>query len=524
MKLSRLSLALAAALSLWAAAPIAPQAQVRLPALGESVSEDFSVGSEKRLGEQVMHEVRRDPDYLDDPPLLDYLQTIWQPLVQAARERGEITAEIDPQFAWESFLVRDRTVNAFALPGGYVGVHLALIAMTGSRDELAAVLAHELSHVTQRHIARSMVNSSRQSLIGMVAMILGAIAASRSHSTDATQAVLVGGNAALAQGQLNFSRDMEREADRVGYGVLSTAGFSPQGVASMFEKLEGSSRLNDSGSYPYLRSHPLTSERIGEARNRASLARSMPQSTPLRHVLMQARARALMDPRDQWLRRLQQSDSLPTTATPAERLGALYASALASTQLRDWSRADAALQRAFEIVRTSPTGDKQAERELQWLQAQSLIARGEGAKALEVLRVAGDDGSRTALLLQAQAAVATAQNKPALQHSVEALQTWVSVHKQDGPAWTELAQGAELLGLRLRAVRAEAEAHAAVGDFSGAIDRLRAGQRIARNTGPGADFIDASIVDARLRELEGQRRALAAELRGERRSKDEEPQ
>ena len=169
MKLSRLSAALAATVSLWALAPSAPHAQVRLPALGESVSEDFSVGTEHKLGEQIMREIRRDPDYLDDPQLLEYLHTIWEPLVEAARDRGEIGADTGALFAWEPFLVRDRTVNAFALPGGYVGVHLGLMAITVSRDELAAVLAHELSHVTQRHIARSIANAQRQSLLGMAA-------------------------------------------------------------------------------------------------------------------------------------------------------------------------------------------------------------------------------------------------------------------------------------------------------------------------------------------------------------------
>ena len=113
--------------------------------------------------------------------------------------------------------MRDRSVNAFALPGGYVGVHLGLIAMTGTRDELASVLAHELSHVTQRHIARGIANSKRQSLIGLAAMILGVLAASRAGSADGANAAIVGGQAAAIQGQLNFSRDMEREADRIGF-------------------------------------------------------------------------------------------------------------------------------------------------------------------------------------------------------------------------------------------------------------------------------------------------------------------
>ena len=170
--------------------------------------------------------------------------------------------------AWQPFLVKDKSVNAFALPGGYIGVHLGLLAMTTTPDELASVLAHELSHVTQRHIARMIGQQSRQSWVSLASLVLGILAASRAPM--AAQAMIYGGQAASIQGQLNFSRDMEREADRVGFGVLSDSGFDPAGMALMFEHLQAASRLNDDGSWPYLRTHPLTTERIGEAQDRKS--------------------------------------------------------------------------------------------------------------------------------------------------------------------------------------------------------------------------------------------------------------
>ena len=111
--------------------------------------------------------------------LLEYLQSIWQPLVDAARQLGDIAPDINAAFACESFLVRDRSVNAFALPGGYVGVHLALINLTSTADELASVLAHELTHITQRHIARSVTTSQRQSMLALAGLILGVLAASK---------------------------------------------------------------------------------------------------------------------------------------------------------------------------------------------------------------------------------------------------------------------------------------------------------------------------------------------------------
>ena len=131
-----------------------------------------------------MREIRRDPDYSDDPLLLEYLESIWQPLVTQARRSGHIGADTDERFAWQAFLVRDRSVNAFALPGGYVGIHLGLMAMAASRDELASVLAHEMSHVTQRHIARSIANSKRQSLLGLATLLAGIVVASRAGSSS----------------------------------------------------------------------------------------------------------------------------------------------------------------------------------------------------------------------------------------------------------------------------------------------------------------------------------------------------
>ena len=125
--------------------------------------------------------------------------------------------------------MRDKEVNAFALPGGYVGVNLGMIAMTSTRDELASVLAHEMSHITQRHIARSIGNAKRQTLMSLAAMLAGLVVASRAGSSgvDTAQVAVVGSQALAAQGQLNFSRDMEREADRVGYQVMTGAGFAP---------------------------------------------------------------------------------------------------------------------------------------------------------------------------------------------------------------------------------------------------------------------------------------------------------
>ena len=517
-------------------------AQVRLPALGEEAGEDFSIGTERALGEQIMREIRRDPAYLDDPPLLDYVQGVWQPLVDAARQRGEITPDTAKQLAWEVFLVRDRSVNAFALPGGYIGLHLGLIAVTSSSDELAAVLAHELTHVTQRHIARGIVNSQRTTLLSLAGLILGVLAASRAGSTDGVQAAVAGSQAAAIPSQLNYSRDMEREADRVGFGVLTDAGYSPSGMAAMFEKLENANRLNDNSAFPYLRSHPLTVDRISEARSRLVLSGATAPADPLVHVLMGARARVLMDGSADGLRRQQQraAGALAPGAAPLapnERLGALYAGALSSLLLDDVAAASTAVAKALELLRDRPAAPPGAVRAFSQLQVQVALQRGDPAAALKLLDApALQPATRWTLLLRGQAALALWNQQPAesaacaqrltagasacdapgylaLRQSNEGLQSWLSLHPRDPLAWGLLAQGEEALGQRLRAMRAQAEARAALGDISGAIDRLRAAQGLGRS-GAANDFIEASVIDARLRQLEAQRREIAAELRG----------
>ena len=495
---------------------------VRLPALGESAAEDFGVGVERRLGDQIMGEIRRDPAFLDDPVLQEYLQSLWLPLVAAARQRGDVDVDTGNQFAWEAFLVGDRSVNAFALPGGYVGVHLGLIAMTATRDELASVLAHELTHVTQRHIARGMANQARSSMLGIAGMILAILAASRSNSADMAQAAIMGGQAAAIQGQLNFSRDMEREADRIGYAVLGMAGFDGAGMAGMFAKLDLANRLNDNGAFPYLRSHPLTLERQSEARLRLQgNAGSNPPRSPWLHALMGARARVLMDTSVLALRRLQELPAVRPGQGAADRLASLYASSMASSLLRDHAMAAQHAADAHRLLAAQPAPEPEVQRALWLLDAEAHMAAGEPVGALALLaRVQqqwpATDRVRPVLMMQAHAALQTqgTARADALRGSTEALQTWVSSQPRDAMAWLLLGNTAEALGLRLRALRAHAESRLLTGDLVGAIDRLRAGRALARTATAGQDFIEASIVESRLRELEARRRQLAAEARG----------
>ena len=484
-------------------------AQTGLPTLGDP--SDLTTSAERRLGDRIIRELYRDPDFIDDAVLSDYVQGIWVPLMQSARARGELSPELDERFAWEILLGRDRTVNAFALPGGYLSVHLGLIGVVSSRDELASVLAHELSHVTQRHISRLLTQQTKQTPLLLGAMILGALAASKNPA--ATQALVVGGQALAMQNQLNFSRDMEREADRIGYGLMEQAGFSPQGFVSMFDKLQQANRLNDNGSWPYLRSHPLTSERMADMHSRMAPADAriaVPPST-VDHAMMAARARILSNPgvdtMRQWIAEPQGSGF---AAQPAARRAAmLYAAALGSSQLRDTARARGMAKQLEEAVRE----DAAAQRLARWLRAEIELAGGDANAAASLLGSHTADGAaggqirRPELVLRAQALLRAGRAA----EITGALQTWLATHPKDATVWQLLSSAWQAQGQPLRAVRAEAEAHAARYDYAAAVDRLKAGQDLARRGGAQVDHIEASIIDTRLRAVESLLREQAAE-------------
>jgi predicted Zn-dependent protease len=480
-----------------------------LPSLGDG--SDMGLAAERRLGDRIAREIYRDPDFLDDPVIADYVQAVWQPLLAAERVRGDLSSEMAERFAWEIMLGRDRTVNAFALPGGYFGLHLGLLAVVGSADELASVLGHELSHVTQRHISRLMARQGQIAPWAIGAMILGALAASK--SADAANALIVGGQAVSAQSQLNFSRDMEREADRLGFGILTQAGFDGRGFVGMFDKLQQASRLNDNGAFPYLRSHPLTTERIADMQSRQLLdgpAAPMAVSS-LRHGLVSARARVLSNPGpDALLALVREADSpVMLAAAPARQAAVFYAAALAAGRLRDAPAARSSLARLTPLVRA----DAAAQQLATWLAIELSLAAGDVTAAAALLDVGPTDTAsrRPQLMLHAQVALLTGTGLSGL---TERLQTWLAAHPRDAQAWQHLAAAYALQALPLRALRAESEARVARLDLAGALDRLTAAQDLLRQGGSArgsADHIEASIIDTRRRQLESMLREQALE-------------
>ncbi|MES3023702.1 MAG: M48 family metalloprotease [Pseudomonadota bacterium] len=259
-----------------------------LPTLGDTARGDLSPVFERRIGEAVMRDIRRDRDFLDDPPILEYLNGFGETLVAAhPGARGETGAD------YYFFAVRDPLLNAFALPGGFIGVHSALLLAAQSESELAAVMSHEIGHVAQRHIARMIGQQKQDSLIPLAAMLLAALVAR--SSTDAAVGVAMGGQGLAIQRQLDFSQDAEREADRVGFQIMGAAGFDTSGMVAFFGRMQTASRSYSDLTPAWLRSHPLTSERISDIQARIRDTPYRQRVDSIEFHLVRARARVLQD-------------------------------------------------------------------------------------------------------------------------------------------------------------------------------------------------------------------------------------
>ena len=240
-----------------------------LPDLGDPSQVGFSPAQERKVGEQIIRQLRAQGGYMQDPEVNDYLNELGHRLVAAG---------YDAKQDFEFFAVPDFTVNAFALPGGYIGVNTGLIVLAQNESELASVLAHEISHVTQRHMARMLDNQKNSMLMSLAGLALAVLASRAGGGNSAATAAAIQGSQALSmQNQLNFTRENEYEADRVGFHRLVAAGFDPNGMATFMEKLQRSTRFVEGNAPSYLRTHPVTYERIAEAQGRA-------QSMPYRQV------------------------------------------------------------------------------------------------------------------------------------------------------------------------------------------------------------------------------------------------
>jgi predicted Zn-dependent protease len=261
-------------------------AYANLPDMGSGANAMISRAEESQVGRMMVHNLRKEGVVLEDPELTEYINSLGKRLSSEAQEGNQ-------QFQF--FMVRDNEFNAFAMPGGFIVVHSGLYLQTGSESELAGVLSHEIAHVTQRHLARAIQAQSRNTLPMMAAM-LGAILMGALGGGDAAMGAIAMAQGASMQQQINFTRQDEWEADRVGIGYLAAAGFDPNAVASLWSSKLRTDGVDLSDVPEMLRTHPVDRLRIAEARARAEQLPKRKSTDSQGYLLMRERTRVIASP------------------------------------------------------------------------------------------------------------------------------------------------------------------------------------------------------------------------------------
>jgi predicted Zn-dependent protease len=260
----------------------------KLPDFGTPADQALNKSREAQLGRGVMLQLRNAGVVVDDPQLTEYIGSLGGQ-IQSHANNGD--------FKFHFFFVKEDEINAFALPGGYVGVNSGLLLATNNENELAGVLAHEVSHVTQRHIARAIYDNEHMSIVSMAAMLAAVLLGAAAHvGGDAMTGIIAGTQGIAQQHSINFTRSNEAEADRVGMEVLSSAGFDPNGMASFFDEIQKRYGSQEAHVPAILQSHPVTSERIAEARARARQLPPTKHADSAAYGLAKARLQVLAAP------------------------------------------------------------------------------------------------------------------------------------------------------------------------------------------------------------------------------------
>ena len=255
----------------------------QLPDLGSQAATMLTDREAAQLGRAFIRQSRFQLPYVSDPELVDYINRLGNRLLDVSDDVGK---------EYNFYLIDNNVINAFAVPGGHIAMHTAILTKAESESELASVVAHEIAHVSQRHIARKLENSKYDSWIALGAL-LAAVAAGGS---DGAQAAFGLANASIIDRQLSYSRSFEAEADALGIRLLSRAGFDPAAMPRFFKRLLDESRLNESHAPEFLRSHPLTINRITESASRVNAYPPAPPQDQSEFLLMQAKATAAYAP------------------------------------------------------------------------------------------------------------------------------------------------------------------------------------------------------------------------------------
>jgi predicted Zn-dependent protease len=451
--------------------PLAVPAQ-SLPDLGDSSQADLPPALERRIGESLWQRMRvRDRSFIDDPEITGYLNQLADRLIEklpAARQDFEL------------FALRDPSLNAFAWPGGFIGVHSGLMITAQSESELASVVAHEISHVTQRHIARQFANRGESTIVALASLIIAVLAA-RGNSQVA-QGAMIAGQAATVASQLAFTREFEREADRIGLQMLDGAGFDTRAMAAFFERMQRSARFYESNSPAYLRTHPLTVDRISDASARIAETpyRQVPDS--LDFLLVRAKLGAYDgDARE----RLPEFEGRVRDVQGNALIAARFGLAHVALRLRDFARAQQEVDALRATQANSAMLDNLAGRiSLEAGDARTAIARFRDGLARSPRARSLIYGLIDALLVDKR-----------VDEALIVVNEEVSVFTQDPRLFEYQARIHALLDQQLAQHRSQAEAYLLNGQYQAAIEQLELAQRAA-----DGNFYEQSAVDARLRE------------------------
>ncbi len=443
-----------------------------LPDLGDVAQGAFSPHDEARVGSKIMREIYAEPAYYDDPELTDYLNNLGYRLVAASPEN---------RLSFQFFALRDRTLNAFALPGGFIGVHTGLIEATQNESELAGVLGHEIAHVTQHHLAR-MIENQNQGIIPSLAALAVAILAARSNPQVATAAIATV-QATSIQKQLDFSRDNEREADRIGIQIMRSAGFDPRAMATFFERLQKNSRLYENNAPAYLQTHPLTSERIADMQNRVASLPVKQVADSLEFQLIRAKLLAAEGRPEEAVKRF--TEAIRDTrynSLAAERYGLV----VALLRARQFERAEQALNLLNQSGASSPI--------IAMLGARIKQEAGDIDAALTRYQAGRErfPGYRPLLYADANALLKAGKAKTALALVADHL----TLYPDDYRLYELQSRAYAMLGKDFLRHHAQAEAYVRQGNLDAAIEQLQLGLK-SRD----GDFYQMSIAEARLKEL-----------------------
>lgn len=486
----RKSLATMLAVCIACAPMSALAASTELPELGDAAHEVLPPQLQRKLGAEFYNEIRlREPSYIDDPEIAGYVNRVGRRLVSASA---------DPNGRFTFFVLRDRQINAFATFGGYVGINTGLLLAARTESEFAGVLAHEISHVTQQHLARGIMAAQNQSMSSLASLALLILAARAGGNTGqvaqgAGQAI----QAANIQTQLGYSRDFEREADRVGYTTLTKAGYDPKGMADFFERLQKSTAIYENNAPVYLRTHPLTTDRISDMQGRAHNAPYRQVRDSQEFYLVRAKLRVMETvPQDA----LAEFETQLRERRFAHESAVYYGISRAQLRLGRFADADKSLQQARKLAPANPMFDTLAA-EIKVSEKDILAATHLYREAYK--RYPNDEALMLGLVhvLQLQG-----QNESAIQILDARLRNGV----RDPKLYLLQAQSYAALGKSVQSRQATAEAYALNGQTQAAVEQLELAQREARQ------FHEQSMIDTRLR-------ALRAQVLEERKSANQSP-